>query len=168
MAIESILFYCFAGLSILTAFLVIFSRNPVYSALYLILTMFALAAIYIMLHAYFIAAIQLIIYAGAIMVLFLFVVMLLNLDREGDESFRSGPSRWFAIPIALAFILELFPIVWHFIQKPLKESTKLIEGTTQAVGHLLFTKYLLPFEIVSLVLLAAILGAVVLSKRNWS
>ena len=142
MSIESILFYCFAILSILTAFFVISSRNPVYSVLFLIITMFALAAIYIMLHAYFIAAIQLIIYAGAIMVLFLFVVMLLNLDREGDESFRSGPSRWFAIPIALAFILELFPIVWHFIQKTPKNVPLLMEGTAQAVGTLIFTKHL--------------------------
>jgi NADH-quinone oxidoreductase subunit J len=165
--LEPILFYSFATLAVATALFVIFCRHPVYSVLYLVITMFALTAIYLMLHAYFIAAIQLIVYAGAILVLFLFVVMLLNLDQEGDESFRAGPARWFAIPFGIAFLAQLFPIIEHITQTHSKNIESLSEGTTQAVGDLLFTKHFLPFEVVSFVLLAAILGATVLSKRIW-
>ncbi|MBI1869866.1 MAG: NADH-quinone oxidoreductase subunit J [Chlamydiae bacterium] len=164
--LESILFYCFATLAVITALLVIFTRHPVYSVLYLVLTMFALAALYLMLHAYFVAAIQLIVYAGAILVLFLFVVMLLNLDQEGEESFRSGPARWFAVPIALSFVTELYFVLAPFLQNPSKMIPS-SEGTIEAVGHLLFTKHLLPFEIISFVLLTAILGVTVLSKKGW-
>ncbi len=163
--LETILFYSFAILAIATALLVIFSRHPIYSVLFLVLTMFALASLYIMLHAYFIAAIQIIVYAGAILVLFLFVVMLLNLDQEGDDSFRVGPSRWFAIPLGLAFICELYLVLSHLI--PSKAQETLSEGTTQSLGFLLFSKHLLPFEVISFLLLSAILGTTVLSKRNW-
>jgi NADH-quinone oxidoreductase subunit J len=165
--LESVLFYTFATVTVVTAFLVIFCRHPVYSVLYLVLTMFALTALYIMLNAYFVAAIQLIVYAGAILVLFLFVVMLLNLDQEGDESFRAGPARWFAVPFGIAFIIELISIIEHLTHTNASSGKMLSQGTTEAVGDLLFNKYLVPFEVVSFVLLAAILGATVLSKRTW-
>lgn len=161
---ETILFYSFAGLAVGTALCVVFCRHPVYSVLYLMLTMFALAGIYCMLQAYFIAAIQLVVYAGAILVLFLFVVMLLNLDHEGDESFRAGPSRWFAIPFGLAFLCELVHILKEITYA---KAPSLQEGTTEAVGRVLFTKHYIPFEVISFLLLAAILGATVLSKRSW-
>lgn len=164
--LEAILFYAFAALAVVTALLVIFSPHPVYSVLFLVITMFALASLYTMLHAYFIAAIQMIVYAGAILVLFLFVVMLLNLDQEGDETFRVGPARWFAVPLGLAFICELYPILAH-ISSNASAPKILSEGTTQALGQLLFTKHLLPFEVISFLLLAAILGTTVLSKRTW-
>lgn len=164
--LESILFYSFAVLAVVTALFVIFCRHPVYSVLYLLITMFAIAAVYVMLQAYFVAAIQLIVYAGAILVLFLFVVMMLNLDHEGEESFRVGPSRWFAVPFALAFLCEVIPIIENFgnVQR---SNVPMLEGTTEIVGRHLFTRHFLPFEIVSFVLLAAILGAAVLSKRTW-
>jgi NADH-quinone oxidoreductase subunit J len=164
--LECLFFYSMAALVIITALLVIFTRHPVYSVLYLVLTMFALAAIYVLLGAYFVAAIQLIVYAGAILVLFLFVVMLLNLDQEGDESFRAGPSRWLAVPFTFAFICEFYTILEQFFSSR-SEVKSLIPGTIQAIGNVLFTRHLVAFEVVSFVLLAAILGATVLSKRNW-
>ncbi|MBI1883755.1 MAG: NADH-quinone oxidoreductase subunit J [Chlamydiae bacterium] len=162
---ESVLFYTFATLVVTTALLVIFSNHPAYSVLYLVLTMFGLASLYVMLHAYFVAAIQLMVYAGAILVLFLFVIMLLNLEREGEESFRSGPSRWLALPLTLVFLVELYTVVMQIHIKGSKGLS--VEGNTESLGHLLFTQHLLPFEIISFVLLAAILGTTILSKRNW-
>ena len=164
---EAVLFYSFAVLAITTALLVVLIKHPIYSVLFLVLTMFSLAAIYITLHAFFVAAIQVIVYAGAILVLFLFVVMLLNLDYEGDEAFRSGPARWLAFPLVIGFLTELSLITSSFLSQKKPELTSLQFGSSQQVGKLLFTNHLMAFEVVSLILLAAIMGATVISKRNW-
>ncbi|MDP3980400.1 MAG: NADH-quinone oxidoreductase subunit J [Chlamydiota bacterium] len=162
--IKSIIFYTFAILSFGSAVMVVFLKRPIYSVISLILTMFGLSGLYFMLDAYLIGAIQIIVYAGAVMVLFLFVVMLLNLGKEHASSFRTGPSRWFAIPLAIFLLTEIYMVlrIW-----PKQIENHPVSGSIEEIGKLIFTTYLLPFEIVSFLLLAAILGTTVLAKRKW-
>ena len=162
--LESIIFYLLGFFAIASALSVVFLKRPVYSVLALIVTMFCTAGLFFQLDAYLIGAIQIIVYAGAVMVLFLFVIMLLNLGKESASSFRTGPSRWFAIPLAIFLLLEIYFVVGQW---PKLEKCTPVSGTIDRIGKLLFTDYLLPFEIVSLLLLTAILGTTVLAKRKW-
>ena len=154
----------------MTAILVIVQRNPVASAIFLILTLFALAGIYLLLHAEFIAAIQVLVYAGAIMVLFLFVIMLLNLEKEKRIVTRNRLLKGAGILLSLALLVQIGAI----FQKVLLEGTKgsfspekvASLGNTQVIAQLLFTDFLLPFEITSVLLLVAIIGAIVLVKKE--
>jgi NADH-quinone oxidoreductase subunit J len=165
--IEEILFYIFAVGGISSALLVVTRRNPIISAIYLIVNFFCLAGIYLTLHAQFIAVIQILVYAGAIMVLFVFVIMLLNL---GDErSLRDGFS-WKKV-VAGGFGFGVLMEMIYIFMKP--NSTQTIEmtratniGTVEAIGRVLFTQFLFPFEVTSLLLTAAIVGAIVLAKKN--
>jgi NADH-quinone oxidoreductase subunit J len=162
-----ILFYVFAFLTLVCGFLVIanpFSRNPVTSAMFLVLTIASLAGLFVLLHAFFLAAIQVLVYAGAVMVLFLFVIMLLNLKAEELRRIR--------VFGAVAGLVSVGAIGAIFL-KGLAESAPLpaepnpsIEGGTSVLGKLLFTQYALPFEIVSVLLLVAMVGVVLLSKRE--
>lgn len=161
-----ILFYIFAFLTLVFGFLVIanpFSRNPVTSAMFLVLTIVSLAGLFVLLHAFFLAAVQVLVYAGAVMVLFLFVIMLLDLKAE--ERRRIKLLAVGGGVISAGAILGIF--MRNLVDAPVEvtESPSL-EGGTVALGKLLFTQYLLPFEIVSLLLLVAIVGVVLLSKKD--
>ncbi len=165
------LFYFFAMVAVVTALLMICSRNAVYSALYLIGTLFSLACIFLLLHAEFLAAIQVLVYAGAIMVLFLFVIMLLNVGREKRTPIRLKGQKI----VGLVFALGLLGFVLLRKRVTLPEAVgpfspdKLAElGGVKTVGWFLFTDYLLPFEITSILLFVAIIGAVTLAQRDPS
>lgn len=162
---NAFLFFLFASVAIAAAVLVIVHRNPVYSALSLILTLFALAGLYVLLQAPFIAAIHIIVYAGAIMVLFLFVIMLLDLkkDEKKEGGNKLGPI--LGIAAAVILVVEIFFFITS-TRSPAASGAPMnsITGDTQSIGLLLFTRYLFPFEIASVLLLSAIIGSIVLAK----
>lgn len=156
-----------ATVIVVTGISVILFRNPIYSALSLILNFFTLGVIYLLLGSEFLAIIQIIVYAGAIMVLFLFVIMLLNVVREEkrDEIRRL---RIFAFVFSMILIAEVvagFKAGWSFRKENLVRIDALA-GSVKNIGRLLFTDYLLPFEITSVLLLVAIIGAVFLGKKQ--
>ena len=162
------MFYIFGGVAVLAAFLMIISWNPIAAVLNMILVMFCLAGLFAMLNAHFIAVIQILVYAGAIMVLFMFIIMLLNL-RGNEPIWKSRD--W---NIALSFIGFLLAVgAFIKLSGTLKSSglhqTMHVEedfGTIAMVGEILFTDYLLPFEIASILLLVAMVGAVILAKSE--
>ncbi len=162
----------FAGLAMVAgvaAILVVVQRHAVYSALFLIITMGALAGIYILLEAHFVWVIQVIVYAGAIMVLFLFVIMLLDIRREPDPWAPPGRGRIVvAIVLSLVLLVELGMAVGQRLMLPPAAGPAAAGGfgTTQTVGRLLFTDFLFPFEITSIILLVAMVGAMVLAKKH--
>ena len=165
-------FWFFGVIAMGSALLCITRKNPVASALWLVVTLFALAALFVLLDAQFIAVLQILVYAGAIMVLFLFVIMLLNLGRPGPSDIRGPAGLLTAVVLAGALLLLLRPIS----EAALPASIQLPPGTVQGlqdhqgiigtVATPLFDAYLIPFEIASVLLLAAIVGAVVLAKRK--
>lgn len=162
-------FYLFAGIAVLAAIGVIALRNPVHSALCLAVVFVSLAAMYVLLNAPFIAAAQVMIYAGAILILFLFVIMLLSPEVEqGIGALRA--QRWLAPLFGIALAVELALVVGGAVLPPstgafTPERIAAI-GDTQAVGAMLFTDFLLPFEITSMLLLVAIVGVIVLAKKR--
>src|SRR5919107_65785 len=180
------IFYVFATFAVVSAALCILQRNPLAAALWLVSTMFSLAAIYVLLNAQFIAAIQVLVYAGAVMVLFLFVIMLLNLGHAASDI--RGPSTVAATLVIVGLLaIELVALFTYSPRQVASElaqwptytdpSTAFVAGTmtqrateTQgvvgAVAAPLFQVYLIPFEITSILLLAAMVGAVVLAKRK--
>ncbi len=160
-----ILFFIFALLAVCGALMVIFSKNPVASAVSLVVVLFALAAIYALLGAFFISVVQVLVYAGAIMVLFLFVVMLLNLRGTDMEESPSGTWGLVGMMAAVIVSILLVPVLFGLLGGSGAE-TKEGPGNTELVGELLFTKYLLPFELTSFLLLAAMVGVIVLVKRE--
>jgi NADH-quinone oxidoreductase subunit J len=162
MGFELTVFFVFAAMAVIFAAVVVLHPNPVVSALSLVATFFALAVMYVLLDAPFIAALQVIVYAGAIMVLFLFVIMLLNLRHQVEAPTRPIQQflSWFSVSafgVALVYYLLKATVVGiqkqHFVTD------------ARAIGHEMFQAYLLPFEAVSIMLLAAIVGALVLSQR---
>ena len=164
--LDPILFIIFAGIAVLSAISLVVQTHPISSALSLVGVMGALAVLYLLLGAEFIAAAQLIVYAGAIMVLFIFVIMLLNAGAEHGRS-RSSTVKWFGIPLFTFFI----GLLCYLIVSRLPESKGVTFGSfTQAggleIGRALFTTYLLPFEVTSLLILIAIIGAVVLARKE--
>jgi NADH-quinone oxidoreductase subunit J len=166
-------FWVFASAAILSAFLCITRRSPVASALWLISTLFSVAALFVLLDAHFLAAVQVLVYAGAIMVLFLFVIMLLNLgDRNPGESGGWRPRKLVGALVALGLLAELVvlrrAVPPEAIRLPAGASAAHVaaQGAVQTLAVPLFQAYLVPFEITSLMLLAAIVGAVVLAKRR--
>ncbi len=168
--VETGFFILLAVLSVITAILVIVQRNPVASAIFLIINFFCLAGIYLMLNAQFIAIIQILVYAGAIMVLFLFVIMLLNLEKEKRLFAKHKLSKFLGVVLGI-ILLGLIGMIFN---SALLEGNKgnyppekvAALGNTEVVGRLLFTEFLLPFEITSVLLLVAIIGAIVLAKRQ--
>jgi NADH-quinone oxidoreductase subunit J len=165
-------FWLFSGVAIISALMCITRRSPVVSAMWLVLTMFSLAALFIILGAQFIGAIQVLVYAGAIMVLFLFVIMLLNLGRgePTDLPGRLGGAIMLGVGTVLA--VELWAVTRIVpageIRLPAGALEDIVEqdGAVGAISAPLFGDYLVPFEITSVLLLAAIVGAVVLAKRR--
>src|SRR5688572_13708363 len=166
------IFWFFSGLAVLGGLMCITRRNPIASALWLVVTLFALAGLFVILDAQFLAALQVLVYAGAIMVLFLFVIMLLNLGRAGPPDMKGGFGKLVATLLAGGLALQLFTVAAlgppEAIRMPpgSMEALQRQEGLVAVVGRSLYGEYLVPFEITSLLLLAAIVGAVVLAKRK--
>ncbi len=164
-------FWIFGVMAMGAALLCITRKSPVGSALWLVVTLFALAAMYVLLDAQFIAALQVLVYAGAIMVLFLFVIMLLNLGRPGPTDIKGPVGVGITALLAGTLLLQL-RVLGDATPPPaiqLPEGTMATlqqQGMIAAVAGPLFDAYLIPFEITSLLLLAAIVGAVVLAKRK--
>ncbi len=159
-------FYLLATLAIVSAVLVITRRNAVHSALSLIITLLSLAGLYLMLYAPFVAGVQIIVYAGGIMVLFLFVIMLVNLERAiKEEQFNK---QWLAGIVATLVLGGLFLVVYLKGQSLFPGTPLALTETqnTQQIGIGLYQNYMLPFEIASLLLLVAIVGAVVMAKKR--
>ena len=167
--IDAVCFYAFAALMLGAAFSVVLNRQPVYSVLSLLAVMFCLAALFIMLHAYFVAALQVLLYAGAVLVLFLFVVMLLNLEPEALVRMRALTLRTAGTLTAALLFVILANILTRRIIAPAPAAVAPDAiGTVESIGRLLFTTYLLPFELTSFLILAAIIGAVTLAKQRPS
>lgn len=167
MSIDLII-YLLGGLTIGSALMVILSKHPVRSVLYLVLTFFLISANYIMLNAQFVAIVNIIVYAGAIMVLFLFVLMLLNLSKENE------PRSSLFIKLSAAFaggsllVVMIAAIKDSVVLQVAEKVTDNNQGLVENLGHLLFTKYVLPFEVSSILFISAMVGAVLLAKRDKS
>lgn len=164
---EIFIFFYFAGIILLTATLVVALRNPIYSALSLLVMFFHIAGLYVTLHAEFLAATQIIVYAGAILVLYLFVVMLLNVKREE----RLHRQSFVALFLGVTLVLEAMLLVLRgkgpvFPNAASVVSNDPMTGNTESIGQVLFSAYLFPFEVASLILLVAMVGAVILSKKG--
>ena len=159
------LFYFLAVLAILAALSVVLQRTPVYSALSLIVVLCSLAVVYLLLGAEFLAVVQVIIYAGAIMVLFVLVIMLLNARQETPTD-RSRLARWLGGPLLVVFLGEILFAVWQRFPPETAPAAPVLVGGPRAVGELLFRNYVLPFEVTSILILVAVLGAVVLAKKE--
>ena len=173
MGFEALLFYVFGAVAVAASLLVIAQRNPIYSVLLLIASFGALSGLYVLLDAPFVAVIQIIVYAGAIMVLFLFVVMLLNAPHEETEFderthplMRPGAMRFGAV-LALALVVEL---VWALTKGGGESGAFTGTGVSsvRTIGRTLFTEYAFPFEVTSVLILVAMIGAVVLARRQPS
>lgn len=162
-------FSLFAVVAVLSSLGVLFFRNPIYSALSLVFTFFCLGGIYILLNAEFVAVIQVLIYAGAILVLFLFVIMLLNITPQG-ESFRLSLPKLVAIGISVGLLFQIIGLFLGSIQYGPKDiyTPEVVDekGSIGLIGELLYGEYVLPFEAVSILLLVAVIGAVIIGKRR--
>jgi len=166
MGLPDILFYVFAAATLLCGVLVVanpFSRNPVTSAMFLVLTIVSMAGLFVLLHAFFLAAVQVLVYAGAVMVLFLFVIMLLDLKEEQRRKIKKF--NLVAGLISVGAMVAVFLKSLHGMS-PGAQSSLTVEGDTASLGKLLFTQYLLPFEVVSVLLLVAMVGVILLSKKD--
>jgi NADH-quinone oxidoreductase subunit J len=159
-------FYLLSGLAIGSGILVITRKNPVHSALALILTLLSLSGLYLMLYAPFVAGVQIILYVGGIMVLFLFVIMLVNVERAERE--RQFNRQWIAGMAAALALGVLFVLIYTQGSNLFAQPIVALPETenTQRVGVLLYSNYMFPFEIASLLLLVAMIGAVVMAKKR--
>ncbi len=162
---NQLLFYFLSALTVLTALIVVFSKKPMYSVISLIVCFFTIAGHYVLLNAQFLAITHIIVYAGAIMVLFLFVVMLLNLNEDSDKP-KSPKLRIAATISAGMLFLTLIASLRTTQLGPYVFPPASTNGLVQHVGQRLFTDYLLPFEISSILFLSAMIGAVVLAKKE--
>jgi NADH-quinone oxidoreductase subunit J len=162
-----IFFYIFAALALVCGALVIanpVSRSPVTSAMFLVLTIISLAGLFVLLRAFFLAAVQVLVYAGAVIVLFLFVIMLLDLKEEERRRIKL-----LAAGLAVLAVGTIGAIMVRTIRQanPAGAMANVrVEGSADALGHLLFAGFTLPFELVSLLLLVAMIGAILLSKKD--
>ncbi|HKX32609.1 MAG TPA: NADH-quinone oxidoreductase subunit J [Blastocatellia bacterium] len=174
MDFQQILFLGLASLTVVAAFSVILQRNPIYSALGLIVVLCSLSGVFLLLAAQFIAVVQVIVYAGAIMVLFVFVIMLLNVREEDARTDRLKYLKWLAAPLFLALLGEVFVVV-RFVNKaaPAIPSPNAVGvnpgdslGTVESIANGMFTTYVFPFEAASVLILMAIVGAMFLARRH--
>ncbi len=172
--VETALFTILAVVTVITAILVIVQRNPVASAIYLIITLFSLAGIYLLLNAQFIAVAQVMVYAGAIMMLILFVIMMVNMDKGDEKKITKEPwsfGKKMAVALLMVILLVelLFGALFYRMTARVGDypaDAVAAAGNAKTVGTLLYGQYLFPFEIASILLLIGIVGAVVIAKRN--
>ena len=167
---SQLFFGYFAGMIAVTAVMVVALRNPVYSALSLLVMFFHVAGLFVMLHAEFLAAVQIIVYAGAILVLYLFVVMLLNVTQDDRYHRQWRIAAVVCVPLLIEFIVLLSggAAATAPVDRSLQPGPHEAVSTdnTLAIGRMLYSTYLFPFEVASLVLLVAMIGAIVLAKRD--
>jgi NADH-quinone oxidoreductase subunit J len=166
--LDQIVFYFFAALAVVSAVLVVTRRNVVQSAIFLITALLATAGIFLQLHAEFLFIVQVILYAGGIMVLFVFVIMLINVDIklqqvQFNRQWFVGPLLAIVVGVELTIALAIGRSQTAF-GEPAQASA--LEPSTQLVGKVLFSEYMLPFEIASILLLVAMIGAVVMAKKK--
>ncbi|HET9672454.1 MAG TPA: NADH-quinone oxidoreductase subunit J [Actinomycetota bacterium] len=170
MPLDNVVFWVFAPISVASAIAMLLMRNAVHAALFLIVNFFCLAVFYLLLDAPFLFAVQIIVYAGAIMVLFLFVIMLLGVDRDDDLRERLVAQRPLALLLAVGFVVEVIVAVRAGIGFATKapEGFDAINrpGNAQAVARVLFRDYFLPFEVTSILLIVAAIAAMVLAQRK--
>jgi len=166
---ETFAFFFLATVIVICAILVVAFRNPVYSVISLLVMFFHIAALFVSLHAEFLAAVQIIVYAGAILVLYLFVVMLLNLKY--DDSYQRQV--WMGVGLGAVALAEVISLISSAgvgrTSLPTGASQVVAttpHGNTEMIGRLLYTKYLFPFEVASLILLVAMIGAILLAKKG--
>lgn len=167
MSLELILFILFAAVAAVSAVMMITRSSPVMSALLLILNFFALAGLYLTLNAQFLAAVQIIVYAGAIMVLFLFVLMLLNTQNEPGFGAHLSKLKYFAISMAILVFAEIAYMVFYSGSNLQSAAPNPHIGTIESVGQELYINNLLPFEAAGFLLLAATIGALVIAKKKF-
>jgi NADH-quinone oxidoreductase subunit J len=163
MAPSDILFYILSALALICGVMILVSRNPVNSAMFLVLTIASLAGLFVLLEAFFLAAIQILVYAGAVMVLFLFVIMLLDLKAEERRKIKI-----FGLGGGVISVGAILAIFFKCLESTPLTATRApdFKAGTVELGKLLFSEYLLPFEIVSVLLLVAMVGVVLLSKKD--
>jgi len=159
-----ILFFFFAAIAVGAAINVLAQKHVLYSALSLILMLTAVSVLFILLQADFLAVINVIVYAGAIMVLFVFVIMLLNLPEDEDGADRLRWLKFIGIPLGLFFLVLVVTTLWNLKASPGTQPQ--LVGSPAAIGQSLFTDFVLPFEVTSLLILIALMGAVVFAKRD--
>lgn len=161
------LFILFAVIAIATALAVVFNKNTVSSALFLVLNLLSLAGIYLLLQAQFLAIIQVLVYAGAIMVLFLFVIMLLNIQDE-EKIFNKARVQFILsfLLVAVVFAQIVYSVGSATNMLPAVADSMKTIGTVEAVGNVLFTKYLIPVEVTAILLTAAVVGALLIAQRK--
>lgn len=171
---QAVFFYIFAAIAIGCALMTVFKKSPVASAFSLVLVFFAFAGIYAILNAHLIATLQVLVYAGAIMVLFIFVIMLLNADVPSLDLAKTRPAAKILIGTGTLALLALFVFAFKSsVNVPTMgaytaEKVAASGGNTRVISELMFTEYLLPFELTSLLILAATVGAVAIAKRKMT
>jgi len=164
---EPVFFYIFAALTLLCGVLVIanpFTRSPVTSAMFLVLTIVSMAGLFVLLRAFFLAAVQVLVYAGAVMVLFLFVIMLLDLKEEEQRKIKVSVAALGVAAVGMIAAVMIRTIRQSNLGFGLERT--MVEGSTATLGRDLFTRFSLPFEVISLVLLVAMIGTILLSRRD--
>lgn len=162
---EQIIFFLVAFLAVASAVYFVFARNPLYSVLSLIVTFFSIAAMYILLNAQFLGIVQVIVYAGAIMVLFLYVLMMLNLNKN-DESKKQNLSKFMGVFAAGILLIGILGAFKGLKGNSFAGNVDSSVGLTKNLGRLLFNEYVLPFELASILILAGIVGAVLIGKKD--
>jgi NADH-quinone oxidoreductase subunit J len=168
---ETLLFWLLAVIALVASVSMIIQRNPVHSALFLIVTLLSLAGLFLLLSAHFLAVIQIIVYAGAIMVLFLFVIMLLDIRRTEAAPSRVKLQKSLGLLLGAIFFIETVLILRSGVLSDMAavaaEAPAQDFGTALALGRALFTSYLFPLQLAAVLLFVALIGAIVLSKRRW-
>lgn len=166
MSVLLILFCVLAAITLSTAFLIVFSRNPIHSAIYLVICFFSVAGHYLLLNAQFLAIVHIIVYSGAIMILFLFTIMLMNLNKE-NEVHKPRITRLGAI---VSFCLVCLILIAIFINSKPIAGDYIATGedyqSIKVLGRILLNEYMVPFEFASILLLVAMIGTVLLSKKE--
>ena len=170
--LDKVLFYLFAGIAVASAALMVTRRNAVHSAIFLIATLLATAGIFLQLRAEFLFIVQIILYVGGIMVLFIFVIMLVNLDVALHQ-IKFARQKWVALIVTLALTAQVGVMFWTTGKMPgqgfpilTAAPANRLPPNAEAVAQSLFSSYLLPFEIASVLLLVAMIGAVVMAKKR--
>jgi NADH-quinone oxidoreductase subunit J len=164
---ESLFFYLFSAVLIVSSLVVVLARNPLYNVLALVVTIFSLSSLFILLEAFFVGMILLLVYAGAVLIFFLFVVMCLNLNAPAFTSAQQSRFRLLGCVVGVLFASAFFLATKSFIVAQTAGPSS-IRGTIEVVGKILFTDYLLPFELTSFLLLIAIFGIVSLAQGALS
>jgi NADH-quinone oxidoreductase subunit J len=167
---ETLLFWLLAVIALIAAAMVITQRNPVHSALFLIITLLSLAGLFLLLSAHFLAVIQVIVYAGAIMVLFLFVIMLLDIRRVEAAPSRVKLQKSLGILLGVIFLVETLLVLRSGSINDMVAAAPPPPpdfGTAVALGRALFASYFFPLQLAAVLLFIALIGAIVLSRRRW-